>query len=212
MSLPCFKLKKCFAKNLTWLGVGGPVQLFKPKNVKDLSAFIKANDFFTIGARSNILASENINKHILRLGRVFNYIYLKNNEITAGGAALDTTLARFALENEIGGFEFLSVIPGTVGGAVAMNTGAYGYEISQVLQSVSAVNENGEILCIDKTQIGFTYRGNTLPKQLVFFKQLLRQKKKEKDQIKQKMTELIKKSKIPNQYKAIHADLFLKTP
>ena len=188
-----FKTKKCLLKNLTWLGVGGSANIFKPENTKELCNFVKSKNFFTIGAGSNILAPEKIDKCILRLGRNFNYIKLENDQIVAGCAALDTSVARFALDNRISGFEFFSVIPGTVGGAIAMNAGAYGSQTSDVLKSIRAVNDNGEIIEIKSEQAGFQYRCNKLSKDLVFFEAIFEAKKGQKDEIKGKMAQMIQK-------------------
>lgn len=188
------KTKNCHLRDLTWLKVGGTAKLFKPENAVEIIEFRKYNsDFFVLGAGSNIIASEDIKKTIIRLGRNFNYIRLENGKIMAGAATLDSTLAKFALDNGIKNLEFLGVIPGTVGGAVAMNAGAYGCEISQVLDSIKAVNENGEIIILRNDEIGFKYRGNNLSENLIFIEASFNVEYGDQAEIKNKMNEMLRK-------------------
>ena len=116
-------------KNHTWLNIGGNAKIFfVPETLSELRDFLKfmkknESDFFVIGAGSNLLISENINNRIfIKLGKNFNKISLtKNNIIIAGCSILDKKISDFACENHLGGLEFLSCIPGSVGGGIKMN-------------------------------------------------------------------------------------------
>jgi UDP-N-acetylmuramate dehydrogenase len=187
-----FKLKKCFIKNLTWLGVGGQASLFKPEDVKDVCDFVKYNEYVVIGAGSNIVGPEILTKPLVRLGRAFNYITIEGQKITAGAATLDAYVAKFAMENSLSGLEFLSVIPGTVGGAVAMNAGAYGAEISDLLVCIKAVNKFGEVIEISSKEIDFSYRSANLPKDLIIIGATFFVKESNSKEIKSKMISLLK--------------------
>jgi UDP-N-acetylmuramate dehydrogenase len=187
-----FKIKNCYLKNLTWLKVGGAAKLFKPESINELIEFKKHNDFFVLGAGSNIIAGEDIKKTILRLGRNFNYVRLEKDKVISGAATLDTTLAKFALDNNIKNFEFLSVIPGTIGGGLAMNAGAYGDDISKILDSAKVINEYGEVLTLSNEEIGFKYRGNNLPDGNIFIEATFNVEYGNSTEIKSKMNEMIK--------------------
>lgn len=149
--------------NYTWLKVGGKAKLFKAENLDELIHFSRYNAFFILGAGSNILAGDRIESIILKLGRNFNYLSYEDGKIIAGAAALQSNLAKLALENSIGGFEFFSTIPGTIGGAVAMNAGSYNCETKDLVTSATFIADNGEIITLSKEEIGFQYRSNSLP-------------------------------------------------
>ena len=137
-------------KNHTWLNIGGNAKIFfVPETLTELKDFLlyikkENNNFFTIGAGSNLLISENVNNHIfIKLGKNFNKISLtKDNIIIAGSSSLDKNVSNFACENHLSGLEFLSCIPGSIGGAIIMNSGCYGNEISKVLKSIKVIDKN----------------------------------------------------------------------
>ena len=115
-------------KNLNWFNIGGKSKIFfKPANLKELVNFLKIYNnrgkIFVLGAGSNVLISDNIfDGVIIKLGQRFNNIsLLKENTVIAGANVLDKKLSEFCKEFEIGGLEFLSCIPGTVGGGIRMN-------------------------------------------------------------------------------------------
>ena len=124
-----------------WFNLGGNAELlFKPKNLEELKSFIKyLKDFNVkiniIGAGSNLLIRDGGVKEItIKLGSKFSYLNLiDKNTIEVGAATLDKKIADFALKNSLSGFEFLSCIPGSIGGGVTMNSGCYGYDISKIL-------------------------------------------------------------------------------
>ena len=98
------------------------------------------------------------------MGSKFSFLNLINNDtIHAGAATLDKKISNFAKDNSLSNFEFLSCIPGSLGGGIVMNSGCYENEISKILVSVEVIDENGEIFEIEKDKINFFYRGCDLP-------------------------------------------------
>jgi UDP-N-acetylmuramate dehydrogenase len=106
---------------------------------------------------------------------------------------LDYNVAQFAKDNSLTGLEFLVGIPGTIGGAVAMNAGAYLADFASVCSQVEMVDEGGIIHLLTPREIGFVYRGNTLPEGMIFTKAILQVSPGEKDSIEQKMIEISRK-------------------
>ena len=135
-------------KNHTWLNIGGVAKIFfMPETLKELRDFLlytkKENkNTFIIGAGSNLLISEKIqNRIFIKLGKNFNKISLtKDNVIIAGCSILDKNVSDFACKNHLSGLEFLSCIPGTVGGGIRMNSGCFGTEFKDVLLSVQVMD------------------------------------------------------------------------
>ena len=162
-------------KKTNWFNIGGKAKaFFKPENLKDLINFIKnfgkKEKIFILGAGSNILFNDNgFDGVVVKLGKNFSKIsLLPNNTIIAGSAVLDKKVSDFASENSIGGLEFLSCIPGSIGGGIRMNSGCFGSEFKDILISVQAVNKEGKVLTIPSAKINFEYRKSNLPKDLIF--------------------------------------------
>ena len=178
-------------KNHTWLNIGGNAKIFYvPETLAELRDFLKfmkknESDFFVIGAGSNLLISENINNRIfIKLGKNFNKISLtKNNIIIAGCSILDKKISDFACENHLGGLEFLSCIPGSVGGGIKMNSGCFGTEFKDVLLSVQVMDFNGRVYTINSKDINFDYRKTNLPKNLIFLSASFKTVKGNRDEI-----------------------------
>lgn len=178
-------------KNHTWLNIGGNAKIFfVPETLTELRDFLKfmkknESDFFVIGAGSNLLISENINNRIfIKLGKNFNKISLtKNNIIIAGCSILDKKISDFACENHLGGLEFLSCIPGSVGGGIKMNSGCFGTEFKDVLLSVQVMDFNGRVYTINSKDINFDYRKTNLPKNLIFLSASFKTVKGNRDEI-----------------------------
>ena len=128
---------------------------------------------------------------------------LNDTTIVCGSVATDKKLSEFAMNNSISGFEFLSCLPGTIGGAVRMNSGCYGYDISKSLVSIQAIDVNGVVRLISSNQINFKYRGSDLPKDLIFLSATLKGTKSESEIIKKKINDLVlkKKKSQPSQIK-----------
>jgi UDP-N-acetylmuramate dehydrogenase len=148
-----------------WFGVGGVVDvLYKPSDIEDLQEFIKELPreipFFIFGVGSNLLLKEEGFRGVaIRLGGSFNHItLLENCAIKAGAAVLDFNLAEFACVNGVGSLDFFCGVPGTIGGALAMNAGAYGNDTSSVLISAKAVRRDGALLTLTNQEMEFNYR------------------------------------------------------
>ncbi|ETO91337.1 MAG: UDP-N-acetylenolpyruvoylglucosamine reductase [Candidatus Xenolissoclinum pacificiensis L6] len=157
--------KKVSLSRLTWLKAGGSANMFKADTVNNLQKFVKEHkQYFTIGAGSNLLVRDRgISRDVVKLGRAFNYVTYNDEIITAGGATLAPNIAKYALDNSLGGLEFMIGIPGTVGGLVSMNAGCYDNDISQVLVEATCINDMGEIIILKTHDIDFGYRTSRLP-------------------------------------------------
>ena len=149
-------------KKSNWFNIGGKTKVyFKPESLADLILFIKQfgkkNKIYILGAGSNTLINDNtFNGIVVKLGRNFSNIsLLPNNIIVAGSASTDKRLSDFALENGIGGFEFLSCIPGTIGGGLRMNAGCFNREFKDILVSIQAVDRLGRVLTIPANKVLF---------------------------------------------------------
>ena len=184
-------------KNLNWFNIGGNTNVyFRPDTLKDLIEFLKIcngeEKLFILGAGSNVLFNDNIFEGIvIKLSKNFSKITLLNeNTIIAGSGTLDKSLSEFALENGLSGFEFLSCIPGTVGGGIRMNSGCFNREFKDILISVQAINRSGEILTIPAKEIIFDYRSCNLSKDLIFLSASFQGNKKNKDEIKEEVKTL----------------------
>ena len=190
-------------KKLNWFNIGGSTKIyFKPNTLQDLINFLKLSkdeeNFFVIGAGSNVLFKDDkFEGTVIKLSKNFSRISLLNeNTIIAGSGVLDKSLSEFAAENNLGGFEFLSCIPGTIGGGIRMNSGCFGREFKDILISVQAINRSGEVLTIPAKDIIFDYRSCNLPKDLTFLSASFKGNKKKKEQIKEEIKNLkIKKEK-----------------
>ena len=180
-----------------WFNIGGKTKIyFKPDNLFDLVLFLKRfgkkEKIHILGAGSNTLISnKTFNGAVIKLGKNFSNIsILPNGVIVAGSACLDTKLSDFALENEVGKFEFLACIPGTIGGGIKMNAGCFNREFKDILISIQAVDKEGRVLTIPANKIIFRYRKNDLPDDLIFLSASFKGEKKNKDKIQEEVFEL----------------------
>jgi UDP-N-acetylmuramate dehydrogenase len=181
-------------KKTNWFNIGGKTKVyFKPESLNELISFLKefgkTEKLFILGAGSNILVNDGIfNGVVIKLGKNFSNIsLLPNKTIVAGSATSDKNLSSFALENNISGLEFLSCIPGTVGGGLRMNSGCFKKEFKDILVSVQAVDRMGKVLTIPVSKIKFSYRGNDLDKDLIFLSASFKGEFKEKRKIQEYM-------------------------
>ena len=184
-------------KKLNWFNIGGDAKVFfKPDNLDDLVTFLKtfgkSEKIFVLGAGSNILITDNkFDGFVVKLGKNFSNIsLLQNNIIVAGSAVSDKNLSNFAMENNIGGFEFLSCIPGTIGGGLRINSGCFGKEFKDILLSVQVIDRNGVIKTIPSSKIKFGYRHSPLDKDLIFFSASFQGKKKNREEINKEINKL----------------------
>lgn len=182
--------------HMTWFGVGGPAEvLFKPEDREDLVEFIKncPEDVpvTLIGVASNLIIRDGgIPGVVIRLGREFAGLEAAGEEVTAGAAALDMNLALMAAKHEIEGLEFFSGIPGTVGGALRMNAGAYGGETKNVLIAAEVLFRDGTVKTMTPEEMGLSYRHNDLPLSAIFLGGRFRGRKGDRAEIERRMDEI----------------------
>lgn len=158
----------------TWFRVGGPAEaLFRPADADDLAEFLAALPADTpvtvLGVASNLLIRDGgIRGVVVRLGRGFADVAAQGDLLTAGAGALDLTVAQAACEAGLSGLEFLSGVPGTIGGALRMNAGAYGGEICDIFVSAQGVDRAGRRLDFDAAAMGFAYRRSAVAADVIF--------------------------------------------
>ena len=191
------KGKITFNENLSkfsWFNIGGPAKIvYRPANIKELSFFLKEakikDGIKVLGLGSNILIRDGgYNGIIIKLGKPFSHINMfSDNILVSGVSALDKQVSNFALDKSLSGFEFLLCIPGTIGGAIRMNSGCYGHDISKILLSVQAMDLNGNIKVIPSSKIKFHYRGSDLDNDLIFISATLKGSIINKNEIEKKM-------------------------
>jgi UDP-N-acetylmuramate dehydrogenase len=181
---------------LTWFRVGGPAEfLFRPADVDDLCAFLRdlplEMPVTAIGAASNLIVRDGgINGVVVKLARGFGDVVVEADGVIAGAAALDVTVSEYAAEAGLAGLEFLSGIPGTIGGAVAMNAGAYGGDIAAVLDWAEIVTRAGELLRVPAVDLGLSYRHANLAADAVVVRARLRAQPGEAAMIGARMAEI----------------------
>jgi UDP-N-acetylmuramate dehydrogenase len=153
----------------TWFRVGGAAEvLVRPADAEDLMRFLAALPLeipvVPIGAASNLIVRDGgVHGVVVRLARGFNEIVVETDGVVAGAAALDATVAEHAAEAGLAGLEFLSGIPGSIGGAVAMNAGAYGGDVAGCLDWADLVTRSGELVRLAAPALSFAYRHSALP-------------------------------------------------
>ena len=190
-------------KKKNWFNIGGKTKLYyKAKNLKELIKFLKKvnnkEKIFILGGGSNTLITDNqFDGVVIKLLNNFNNISLLSDEIIiAGSSASDKSLSEFAIDNGLGGFEFLSCIPGTIGGGIKMNAGCFGREFKDILISIQAVNKSGRLLTIRAKDIDFKYRDSGLSDELIFLSASFKGYKKDKSLIKSEVKRLIEKKEL----------------
>tara|TARA_B100000959_G_scaffold184965_1_gene193367 strand:+ start:1301 stop:2212 length:912 start_codon:yes stop_codon:yes gene_type:complete len=186
----------------SWFNLGGTAKvIFIPKSLNELSIFLKnidcQNQVKVLGVGSNTLIRDGgYNGIIIKFGKSFSHLSLfNNNTIIAGSAVLDKNVSNFAFENQLTGFEFLSCIPGTIGGAIKMNSGCYGEDISRLLVSVQVMDLKGKMKVIYASDIKFSYRNCNINDDLIFISATLKGEKNDKSNIQKKIKDLVNKKK-----------------
>ena len=188
---------------LNWFNIGGKSKIYLIANsLSDLSLFLKKYNqrgkIFILGAGSNTLFGDDIFEGVvIKLGKNFNNISkLKENYIISGSSCLDKKVAEFAMENEIEGFEFLSCIPGSIGGGIKMNAGCFSKEFKDIIVSVQAIDFYGKVLTIPASNISFNYRSTDLSKNLIFLSGTFKGTLSSKEKIKLKIEDLKNKKEL----------------
>jgi UDP-N-acetylmuramate dehydrogenase len=179
----------------SWFGCGGTADLlFKPADVDDLAHFLLAHqgNLTILGGLANtIIRDGGIRGATIQLGKEFSGIKILNDEyIEAGAGALNGSVAAAAMKAGIGGLEFLSGIPGCLGGALRMNAGAYGAEIKDILTGVNAITRKGEHIKLTPDALHMSYRHTDIPKGMIFTGCILKGKHEDYDTVKNRMTEI----------------------
>jgi UDP-N-acetylmuramate dehydrogenase len=165
---------------VTWLRAGGPAEvLFRPADRDDLAVFLAGTPLdvpiTVLGVASNLLVRDGgIPGVVIRLLRGFTDIRVAGEHLHAGAGALDLNVALTARDHGLAGMEFLSGVPGTIGGALRMNAGAYGGEMKDVVVAAEAVDRQGRRLDLSPADLGFTYRHCAMPASIVFTAATLR--------------------------------------
>jgi len=180
----------------TWFRVGGPAEvMFLPADSDDLQQFLKNTPrdipVTVIGVASNLLIRDGgVPGVVIRLRGAFTDISANDGVVRTGAGALDINVARFALTRNLAGLEFLSGIPGTIGGALRMNAGAYEMELKDVLVAAEAIDRDGGRHALDAPAMGFRYRGSSVPADWIFTAAELRGEPGEPDDIAARMAEI----------------------
>lgn len=181
----------------TTFRIGGNADIFvTPQSTEDIENVIKIAEetntpYYIIGNGSNLLVKDNgIRGIVIQIYKKYSDITVNGNEITVQSGALLSTVAKKAMENSLTGFEFASGIPGTIGGAVCMNAGAYGGEIKDVLVSCKVLKD-GKVVELDNEQAGFEYRNSRImAEKMIVLEAVLKLEKGDKEEISSKMKEL----------------------
>jgi len=181
---------------LTWFGVGGMADmLFSPADADDLADFLQSiphnMPVMTLGVGSNLLIRDGgIAGAVIRPGKKFAAIYCEGNDIIAGAGAPDIAVAGVARDAGLSGLEFLRGIPGTIGGAVRMNAGAYGREISDILLSAEVMDRAGNRRTLSPAELQFSYRHSALSDDMICISARFRGIPGDKNDIARKMQQI----------------------
>ena len=197
--------------NYSWFNLGGNAEYFyKAKNLNQLKELLENAKKGTLkitilGAGSNTLFRDNgVKGVVIKLGPNFSFTRMIDKNTLEAGATLDRKVANFAKDNSVAGLEFLSCIPGSIGGAIIMNSGCYNSDISKTLISIKAIDKNNlSETEIKKEDIKFLYRGTNLPKELIILSAKFKGKISSKENVEKTQTYLMEKKKLsqPSQIK-----------
>jgi UDP-N-acetylmuramate dehydrogenase len=183
----------------TWFRVGGAAQaFFMPEDENDLAYFLRnlapETSITVIGAGSNLIVRDGgVPGVVIRLGRGFNEVKIEEQRATVGTAVLDVMVARAAQAAGVAGLAFLSGIPGTIGGALRMNGGAYGGETKEIVIEARGVDRQGNIRTFSNGDMGFSYRHCSVPDDVIFTTAVLQGRAGEAEQIATEMAAIKKK-------------------
>ncbi|MCR5023705.1 MAG: UDP-N-acetylmuramate dehydrogenase [Lachnospiraceae bacterium] len=197
-------------KGHTTFRAGGNADIFAvPANDKELSELISLlneenEEYIVIGNGSNLLVGDKGYRGVcIQISEGFEGIEINDNEITAGSGAILSKVADKAMGSSLTGFEFASGIPGTVGGAMVMNAGAYGGEMKDVVSSVEVLTKDGTIRVLSNEEMEFSYRNSIVRKEgLTVLKVVFKLERGSKEEIRSRMVELAgkRRDKQPLEY------------
>lgn len=181
---------------LTWFRAGGNAEvLFRPADADDLADFLAGTPadvpVTVIGVGSNLLVREGgVPGVVIRLGRGFMNISVEGTRVRAGTAALDVAVARAAQEAGLAGLEFYRGIPGSIGGALRMNAGAYGGETKDILVEAIAIDRKGNRHVLKNEDMKYRYRHSGAAEDLIFVEAVFEGRPGDKDEILARMNEI----------------------
>tara|TARA_B100000963_G_C22635751_1_gene677515 strand:+ start:3228 stop:4088 length:861 start_codon:yes stop_codon:yes gene_type:complete len=184
----------------SWFGLGGNAKkFFTPDSEEELINYLKhfkSDRFIIIGSGSNILfRDKGCSDTVIKLGSNFRKIEIIKDNLYCGSGVLKSHVSNFALERGIENFEFLSCIPGTMGGGVTMNAGCFGQEFKDILEEIHGLDKDFNKVILKSKNINFGYRKTDLPKNLIITTLVLKVIKGSKEKIKKKINEFKKKKK-----------------
>ena len=184
-------------KKRNWFNIGGTSKVFYiADDLKELVRFLKTlqnqEKIFILGAGSNTLITDKMfDGIVIKLGKNFKNISLLGKDVLiAGSGVLDKSLSDFALQNDLSEFEFLSCIPGTIGGGIRMNAGCFEKEFKDILLSIQAIDKFGNVITIPRAKINFDYRTSNLSEDLIFLSASFKGKKTDAKTISQEVKKL----------------------
>ena len=181
---------------VTWFRVGGPAEvLFRPADLDDLRDFLAAKPsnvpVTVIGVASNLLVRDGgIPGVTIRLGREFARIETEGVRLKAGAGAFDLSVAKAARDAGISGLEFLCGVPGTIGGAVRMNAGAYGRETKDILVEAEFIDGNGQLHKLPARDLGHGYRHSGFREDWICVSALMQGERGDRERIATRMAEI----------------------
>ena len=157
----------------TWFGVGGAAEvLFTPADAEDLHTFLKALDadipVYPVGAGSNLLVRDGGVSGVIISTKAIKHHHIEGTHLTVGSGWLDAEVARLASRENIAGLEFLIGIPGTIGGGLRMNAGAFGKEFRDVVMTATAIDRQGNWHEVTPAEMGMAYRHSNAPLDWIF--------------------------------------------
>ena len=199
------QIRKDYSLNKnSWFGIGGKsAYFFSPNTKKDLQFFLKnfkCRKFITIGSGSNILfRDKGFDGVVIKLGKEFSNVEENNSKIIAGAGSLKNKVAEFAKNRGFSNFEFLSVIPGTIGGGVFMNAGCFGSEMADIIEKIFVINLKGEEISINRNDINFSYRESGLNEKYIITDIIFKKTEKRDPALIQNKIDFLKKQKKINQ-------------
>ncbi len=183
----------------SWFDVGGKAEiLFRPADIADLQHFLKncpkEIPLNILGAASNVIIPDaGVKGVVIRLGGEFAKISHDGEFVKAGAATLCGNVALYSRNAALADLEFLTGIPGSIGGAIAMNGGCYGSDMSQILVSATALDFDGNLFELKNSDFEFFYRGNKIAKNFIFVEATLKGAKSDSEVISKKISELNQK-------------------
>lgn len=182
---------------ITWFRVGGPADvLYMPRDAEELAIFLQETPadipVTAVGVGSNLLVRDGgVEGVVVRLGKGFAQIRVEEgNRVRAGAAALDVAVAKAAGEAGLAGLEFYRGIPGSIGGALRMNAGAYGGETRDVLVEAVALDRKGLRHVFSVDELGYAYRHCSLPEDFIFVEAVFQARPGEREAIMARMAEI----------------------